>query len=496
MSRHFPRRLRGDEALYLYLETPRSAMNVGLIAEVDGEIDGDVLASELEQAVEQIPPLRCRVQPAPAGVLHPRLSAEEPFVVTRHLHTQELENGDEVDAVASEILAPHLDRQLPLWQLHLLQIPSEQRSVLVFKAHRSVVDEPSGMALFSQLARQMNHDRQASQTPEPIFHEIGRPIGPEDILQPPSQEASMVRELLRGGLEQLLGSFDWLRLASESNRLALRTLADVVPDLTLPVKRLPFNRLGSGKRQVARLTLSYAEARAIRQTFGGSIGDVSLAVVTSALARALGGGSRVADSKQLRLLCPLSTQFLLEDSTVATTYLPLSLPLSRGEIGSLYRAVRAQTRTLRAARVPQAIREALEVLTDWPAPTVAQLARAARFVLPCNALFTQVAGPQVPLRIQDLGVRQIHPIHSLLREHGLGFSSLSYNQRICIGITSDQLAFTKLADLCDNVESSMTELKRAADVRDMSPIEVGRPRSSKSPESDSSSSRRSRQRPA
>jgi WS/DGAT/MGAT family acyltransferase len=489
-----PRRLRGDEAIYLYLESPGSAMHCGLLCTLDSRLDADRLRESVAEVVESnLAALRCRVAPAAVGLLHPALVEDQLF--DPHLHVREhlLEPNEDVEAVAASLLTPPLDRAHPLWELHVLQGPPEEHAgsaaegssgttTLLFKAHRAIVHEPSGMHLFTLLVQRVNqHDRLRGEDNSSTVpaHELGVPMTTDDeLLHGEPAAPSLPAELLRSAVGSALSAFDWMRLASESNRLAFRTLGDVVPNLAWPVPRLPFNRLGSGSRTLKRLTLSYAEARAIRHSFGGSIGDVSLTVVTAALARRLRSRTSGHDlqSKRLRLLCPMPVQLLGEGSTVATTYMPLALPLTGHDLALTYRAVRTQTRTLRAARVPQAIGELLEVVTEWPAPTLRQLTRIHRFTLPCNALFTQAAGPQAALRLQDSTIREIHPINPLPREMGLGVASLSYNQRICFGLRADDLAFPQLEPLREEIRQAMKELKHTADVHDMEPIDVGRPR--------------------
>ena len=503
---HPRRRLRGDEAIYLYLESPRSAMHVGLLCSVDQRLELEPLCEAIQEVIssrDATPALRCRLGPAAGGLLHPSLVDDRDFVAEDHVLEQALSPRETVESVAARLMSEHLDRSRPLWELHLLQ-PADPgaATTLLFKAHRAVVHEPSGLNLFSLLVGRLNeHERgraaRAAVATAPA-HELGTPLPTgEEIEAGEVAPRSLPSELLRSALEAGLSGFDWLRLVGESNRIAVRTLLDVEPELGLPVPRLPFNRLGSGRHRIARLTLSYAEARGIRHALGGSIGDVGLTIVTAALARRLvvASSSGRAGERRLRLLCPMPVQLLGEGSTISTTYLPLALPLHGEELAHTYRAGRTPTGPLRAARVPHALGDLLEVLTERPAPAVKQLARLARFPLLCNLFYTQTAGPQVALRLQDAEIREIHPLNPMLRENGLGLASLSYNQRICFGLRADDLAFPQIGPLRDEIDRAMADLRIAAGVPDLEPIDIGRRRPSAARrEAETSTGRASRNR--
>ena len=64
-----------------------------------------------------------------------------------------------------------------------------------------------------------------------------------------------------------------------------RQMIHLVPELATPSERLPFNKVCRGPQQLAWGEIPMAEIKAIRTNLGGTVNDVVLSVVTSAVRR-------------------------------------------------------------------------------------------------------------------------------------------------------------------------------------------------------------------
>jgi WS/DGAT/MGAT family acyltransferase len=149
-------RLGGNDANFLYLETPSVHMHIGFTAVFERPADEAFTLADLRALVTsrlaRLPVLRRRLREVPFGLHHPVWIDDSRFDVD--FHVRRLSAADpggrgELGQVVADLLSRPLDRSRPLWELHLVDGLADDRFALVTKVHHAAVDGVSGMELMA-----------------------------------------------------------------------------------------------------------------------------------------------------------------------------------------------------------------------------------------------------------------------------------------------------------------------------------------------------------
>ena len=296
-----PERLSTSEASYLYVERLEAAQHVGALAVVDGTLDYPTLLDDLERKVAAMPRFLDRIELEPLNLGHPRWCRDETFDIRNHVR-HVVARGEDLDGslrdITETVFSSQLDRGRPLWEIHLVSGLPEGKSALVSKVHLSLVENGLAGSLMSG-----------------VF-DLSAKVDPKEATSPATDTArggstsSVVNALWDSWAQRVEQVGELREDLSSAARLAVGRLSD--PSLVLREMRrsvastrpLPFNRSCSGRRRLDWCELSYAEARAIRSSLGGTVNDVVLTILVRALARYATLHGQPVESRQVRILAP------------------------------------------------------------------------------------------------------------------------------------------------------------------------------------------------
>ncbi len=151
------RRLRGLDAVFLYLETPSQHMHVTatMLLEPDPEAGApdhaavveEVTAILLHRLVAQ-DAFRKRIVASPLGIAHPVWIDAPGFRPRDHVRTVTLPAPGSVaqlSELVGAIAAVPLDRSRPLWELWTIDGVEGGRLGVVLKVHHAMLDGVSGL---------------------------------------------------------------------------------------------------------------------------------------------------------------------------------------------------------------------------------------------------------------------------------------------------------------------------------------------------------------
>jgi len=471
------RRLTSTDAAFLYAEREDAPMHIGAVAVIDGELDFAGYRRSIAAKLDRLPRFRQRAVAAPFNFGHPTWEIDSGFELEKHLFTRRVAapgGRRELFEAAADVFTGMLDRAKPLWELHVLTGLEGDRSALVSKVHHAMVDGVGANELVST-----------------IF-DIGRTPAPGEAPSPPRREepapAAKPLEVL---LANTTASVDaWSRAAlalleagrtftSEQARITMQALAETMPDLALPLRRLPFNRPGSKRRKLVGTEFSFAEARAIRGALGGTVNDVVLAALAGGIARYCEQHGQSVAGRTMRVMVPVNVRASAEASALGNqvSLLPVAVPLDIADPGRRLRAIHGTTRILKAAKVAEGLHQMANLWGTVPPPIQAAFG-ALGGVLPgpvFNMVCTNVPGPQIRLYALEHPVIAYYPSVPVGYQMGLGCAIYSYDQRLFIGLTADVAACpdVELALAC--VEEALHELRRAAGIQSIAVVETAAP---------------------
>jgi WS/DGAT/MGAT family acyltransferase len=466
MAQRHMDRLSSFDTSFLANEKDNAHMAIGAVLVFDGPppAQADFLA-QIRSRLHQLPRLRQRLLTPPLDLGTPFWVDDETFDVRRHVTRATLPapGGDaEMRGLAGELLAPPLDRRKPLWELTLVDGFAEARFAVVYKTHHAMADGISavdiGMLLFDV-------------EPDAAPPSEAQPWQP---LRSPSGAGLAVRAAT-GVLATLRRLARWLTGAARDPADASRRAGDglvglweVTWNLLRPAPKVPINPPGVGpRRDFAWATFDLAEFKVIKNSLGGTVNDVSLAVAAGAL-RAWFAEDGIDTDVELKALVPVSIRTIDEHGELGNklTAMRGPLPICLADPAARLALISAAMDDLKASKQPLGA-EAIWGLNDWfrdfAPPVLLGPTAAINFSTRLfNLLVTNFPGPQIPFYALGRELVAIHPIGFLARRHGLAIAILSYNGRVSFGLLADPDSVPGVDRLAAHLEAAVAELSAAA----------------------------------
>jgi WS/DGAT/MGAT family acyltransferase len=394
------------------------------------------------------------------------------FDIAYHVHHAALPrpgSHSELQALTARIASQPLDRDRPLWEFWFVEGLADGGFAAIVKVHHCMVDGVSGVGVINALL---------SPTPETAF-EPGPSWSPQPAPSALTLLADGVAGLAGAGAAALRAAGSALTRPLETGAGAVRlaastwqTVATGVP----PLSRTPLNRpIGRGRRVDWR-SLDLALLRELRKRLDGTLNDVALSVVSGALSRYLRARRVPLRGLDFRIVVPVDVRAGDGDRGAANRVSAWFVTLPLGEKNPLRRfeKIREQTRQRKASHAATAIDTFLRFAdASGSTPLTALGVRFVSTLRPYHMIVTNVHGPMVPLYLLGARMREIHPLVPLFANQGLAVAMMSYDGRVHVGLNADWDAVRDLEALADGFESSLHELRDAAENR---PASRGRAR--------------------
>jgi WS/DGAT/MGAT family acyltransferase len=454
-------RLNPVDVSFLDQEKRGSHMHIGAVMLFEGPPPSHLeLHEHIESRLHLVPRYRQKLA-------YPRLEMGRPLWVddprfnleyhVRHTALPSPGSEEQLRMLAGRIFSQRLDRSKPLWELWLVQGLEGGRFALINKTHHALVDGVSGVDITTVLF-------DTSPTPTPIAPETWTPaVEPSD--------ATLVAEGVKG-----IARFPArvARRALEAARHPLETAADVREageglgnvawNLANPAPETPLNVPIGPHRRVLWERFRLEELKEIKDSLGGTVNDVFLAVVSGALGRWLRRHGVRTDGLELRAIVPVSVRADEHKGALGNRITAMlgPLPVYARDPLERYRIVSESMSGLKESK--QAVgAETLTRLQDFAPPTI--LAQASRLNFSArayNVLVTNVPGPQFPLYLIGREMEELVPVPFLAPEHALAVAMMSYNGKVDIGMMGDYDAVEDLDEFGADIRESVAELRSVA----------------------------------
>ncbi len=279
-------RLSLVDALFLYLETPQTPMNIAsLTIFAPASPVPDLFArfrKHTAARLDLLPSYRRRLEMTPLGIDHPVWVVDDSVDLDHHIRHVVLPKPgamEQLRASVAELHAVPLDRARPLWEYHLIEGLEDGAFAVYIKMHHCDMDGIAGMSTLDVV-----YDFSPDGGPAPPRRKGIKSNGePADFLELTS---TAIADFIRQGYRAL-----------KSLPGAARTLAKAAPHFTRDARfllgyargmpRTPFNVAISARRVYATCSLALAEVKKVAKSRGATINDVVLALSAGALRRYL-----------------------------------------------------------------------------------------------------------------------------------------------------------------------------------------------------------------
>jgi len=459
-------RLTSFDSSFLVNERRNAHMAIGAVLICDGSAPSqEDFLTHIKSRLHLLPRLRQRLSFPPLGLGRPLWVDYPEFDIAAHVRRATLPTpGTEAQfrELVGRFLSPPLDRSRPLWELWLVEGFADDRFAVLYKTHHSLADGISAVDIGKLLF-----------DVEPNFEPNGEE-GPWNPQSPPSR-AGLLAAAVSGLVEAFRRSARWLSAAVRRPRRAaaraadcVAGLADVSWALTKPSPKVPFNTAIGPDRCYHWTTSSLEDFKLIKNTLGGTVNDVSLAVVAGALRRWLNDRGVRTEGLQLQALVPVSVRTANEHGELGNKLTAMRGPLPVGIADPLerLRAISAAMDALKASKQPFGA-EALWAINDWfrdfaPPLLLGATAKLNFSTRLFNLLLTNFPGPQFPFYVLGRELTGVFPVGFLAEGHALAIAILSYNGVVHFGLLADEAAIPDAEPLITYIEDSVEELLAAA----------------------------------
>jgi diacylglycerol O-acyltransferase / wax synthase len=455
-------RLTSVDASFLSNETASSHMHVGAILIFEGPPPRYVdLVEHVRGRLDLVPRFRQRLAVPPLEAGRPLWVDDVNFNLTYHIrHTALPEPGGEAQLkrLTGRVFSQQLDRSKPLWEMWLVQGLERDRFAILTKTHHAMVDGISGVDIGTVLF-------DLEPVPEPAPVEDGwephvAPSTAELIARGATDAAAAPLKVAERAAEAVRHPESAARRASE----AVEGLLEFAAALANPAPHVPLNQPIGPHRRFTWARSELATFKRIKDTFGGTVNDVVLAVVTGALRSWLHERGIRTEGLELRALVPVSIRTADERGDLGNRLAAMRgpLPVYVEDPVRRLRVVSEQMEGLKRSK--QALgAEVISRFNDFAPPTL--LAQAARINFSTrlfNLIVTNVPGPQMPLYVLGREMEEVFPVAFLPQDHTLAVAIMSYNGRICFGLLADYDSMEDVEALAGGLDESLAELEQAA----------------------------------
>ncbi|MCB1257245.1 MAG: DUF1298 domain-containing protein [Microthrixaceae bacterium] len=434
---HFDDRMSDSDALMWSIEKdPMLRSTITTVMLLDGQPDIDQLQRVFERASRSIPRLRQRVRSNPLSIAPPRWEVDPNFDLRYHLRSaRAIGEGTVRDVLdmAVPISMQGFDRARPLWEATYVDGLKDGGSALILKIHHSITDGVGGVELMLEL---LDLDPSAPEReigPAPQVHVMNQAERFIDAFIHESKRGSdALGRVISTGTDTLVslrhdpvGSFN---SASEIVSSALKLLA---PE-SQPMSLITHNRSLSSSFDV--LTMPLDVAKKAGRSLGGTINDVFLAGIVSALDRY--HGEHGANQQYLRMGMPINVRGAVSNNSGGNEWVPsrFVVELRHSSLPELVSHIRTRALEARDEPANSLVGPLSNLINRLPTTIVTQVFGMMMKGLDFQA--SNVPGSPLPVFIAGAPVTSVFPFGPLAGA-GINITLLSYVNDLNIGVNID-----------------------------------------------------------
>jgi len=457
-QRHLDR-LTPVDASFLHQESPVSHMHIGGLTIVEGPPPTmDEFLEQIRRRLHMVPRYRHKLAYTPLDSGRPVWIDDPSFNLEYHVrHTALPAPGrwEQLQDLTARIFSQQLDRSKPLWEMWLIEGLEENRFALITKTHHSLIDGIAGVDLATVL-----FDLSPDPPPMPAS---GRPWQPHPEPGTAHLLAAGAQGALRAGVALAEGAMEAVahpERALARAREAAEGVGEIVWAGLNPAPETPLNVPIGPHRRFVGIAASLEDFKLVKNTYGGTVNDVVLAVVAGAMRSFLISRKRRTEGVEMRALVPVSVRTEGEHHGGGNRIVVMRgpLPVYISDTLNRLRFVSSAMEGLKESK--QALgAEVIAGAQNFAPPTI--LAQASRLNFSTrlfNLIVTNVPGPQFPLYVLGREMLQAIPVAFLPENHALAIAIMSYNGQMNFGLLGDFDALPDIASIGESIAAELAEL--------------------------------------
>lgn len=363
----------------------------------------------------------------------------------------------ELLALTSRLHGTLLDRQRPLWEMHVIEGLEGNRFAVYTKLHHALMDGVSGLRL---LQRTLRADPDARDQPsfwEPAIHRR----------RTPEAAAGRGRGLLSVPASTLAGVADVLKLTPTALRILERGIREHATMLPLQAPRTMLNVPITGARRFAAQSWSLEAIRGVAKAAGATVNDVLLAMCSGALRRYLLEQDALPD-RDLVAMTPVSLRRDDDDGADSGNAVGTILAnLATTEADPAHRLERIHESMTQGKALFSGLNQlqATAVSAALVSPLLLAFAPGGVGGLtppPYNLVISNVPGPSRPLYWNGARLQGVYPLSIPTMYQALNITVTSYAGNLEFGLIGCRRSVPHLQRLLTHLDDALEELVSAS----------------------------------
>jgi len=459
----------GQDATFLYAESPTSPMHIATLTIVEGSIEFNNFKEIVASKLHLIPKFRKKLLNVPLNLDYPYWVDDPYFDIDLHINRLKLPdpaNWKTLREMTSSIFSSPLDLRRPLWSIDFIEGLDEVSQVpkgsiaIVSKIHHVMIDGSSGVGIMNILFDKNEEDKNKKPSPP-------KPYEPEPLPDEISLLIKSTYGFFKNPLKvpKLIGetAYSFLKVKMNSQ---LKVKKSSLKSIYATPKTI-FNKSVSPKRTWGTAILSFDRINRLRKIMDVSVNDLILAICAGAIRRYLEEREklpaqplvanvpisiRVKDEEQ-QMNNQISNMFVKIGTHIKNPIERLEFIYEQTSIGkSKHKAVGAKALSKMADAVPFGLANLAASL--YSKYNIKEFHRP-----PFNVTITNVPGPQNPLYLKGHKVVGIFGLTPVLDGFGLIIAAFSYNGLVSITTTSDAKTMPDTDKFSRYIRESANELE-------------------------------------
>lgn len=461
--------ISGQDATFLYAESPTSPMHIATLTIVEGSIEFNNFKEIVASKLHLIPKFRKKLLNVPLNLDYPYWVDDPNFDIDLHINRLKLPdpaNWKTLREMTSSIFSSPLDLRRPLWSIDFIEGLDEVSQVpkgsiaIVSKIHHVMVDGSSGVGIMSILFDKNEEDKNKKPSPP-------KPYEPEPLPDEISLLIKSTYGFFKNPLKvpKLIGetAYSFLKVKMNSQLKIKRSSLKS----TYATPKTIFNESVSPKRTWGTAILSFDRINTLRKIMDVSVNDLILAICAGAIRRYLEEREKLP-AQPLVANVPISIRVKGEEqemnNQISNMFVKIGThiknPIERLEFiyeqtslgKSKHKAVGAKALSKMADAVPFGLANLAASL--YSKYNIKEFHRP-----PFNVTITNVPGPQNPLYLKGHKVVGIFGLTPVLDGFGLIIAAFSYNGLVSITTTSDAKTMPDTDKFSRYIRESANELE-------------------------------------
>lgn len=453
--------LSPSDQMFLWLEKRQQPMHVGGLwlfsyPEDAGPDYVSQLAESCREWTQPTPPFNMKLK-SRFGQYY--WVEDTHFDLEHHFRHEALPHPGRIRELLAHVSAQHsnlMDRERPLWEMHLIEGLPDRQFAIYTKAHHAMID---GVGAMRMSIRSLSEDPNA------------RGLPPFWCMEPTQKTARTPRDndllsnlsAMTNGVSKQLGTIP--TIVREMAKSIRQSGNQTNPVSVFQAPQSILNRKITGSRRFAAQSWPMERFRAIGKAFGATLNDVLLAVCGSALRNYLINQHALPDQPLIAMV-PVS---LRQDDSESGNQIGMILANLGTHIADPTDRIEVVKRSVKDAKARFAHMSQEEIL-NYTALTMAPTGlNLLTGLVPqwqaFNVVISNVPGPKEPMYWNGARMTGIYPVSIPLDQIALNITLLSYVDQLEFGLTACRRTLPSMQRLLDYIENGIQELEVAADMR-------------------------------